>query len=206
MFDLIGFVAAISVGGLIVAFLLTKWVLGKDTGTEAMRGISDAIKEGANAFVRRQYTTIAGLTVALAVIMFLAYYFTGNLKIGIETSIAFMFGAFCSGLAGIIGMLISVRSNIRVASASTRSTDEALKVALRGGAVSAITIVSMSLIGVTLLYVAYNSFFGLTPQQIPFAIVGFGFGASFVALFAQLGGGIYTKAADVGADLAGKLE
>lgn len=206
MSDLISIVAAISAGGIVVAYLLTKWVLGKDTGNAAMRDISDAIKEGANAFVKRQYTTIAGLSLALAVLMFLAYYFTGNAKIGIETSIAFVFGAFCSGLAGIIGMWISVRANIRVASAATRSTDEALKIALRAGAVSAIMIVAMSLIGVTMMYVVYNSFFSLTPQEVPFAIVGFGFGASFVALFAQLGGGIYTKAADVGADLVGKIE
>lgn len=206
MFDLILFVVIISVLALGVALLLTRWVLGKDTGNEKMLEISNAIKEGANAFVKRQYTTIAGLSLAVAALMFTVYFLIGNTNLGIQTSLAFLFGAFCSGLAGIIGMWISIRANIRTASASTRSMNEALKVALRAGAVSAITIVSMSLLGVTILYVVYQLVFGLTPQEVPFVIVGFGFGASFVALFAQLGGGIYTKAADVGADLVGKVE
>ncbi|MBI4044435.1 MAG: sodium-translocating pyrophosphatase [Candidatus Diapherotrites archaeon] len=206
MFDLILFVVIVSVLALVAALLLTRWVLGKDTGNEKMLEISNAIKEGANAFVKRQYTTIAGLSLLVAALMFAVYFLIGNIDFGIQTSLAFLFGAFCSGLAGIIGMWISIRANIRTASASTRSMNEALKVALRAGAVSAITIVSMSLLGVTVLYVVYQLAFGLTPQEVPFVIVGFGFGASFVALFAQLGGGIYTKAADVGADLVGKVE
>lgn len=206
MFDLISFVVIISILALGIALLLTRWVLGKDTGNEKMLEISNAIKEGANAFVKRQYTTIAMLSLLLAAIMFGVYFFLGNVNLAIQTSIAFLFGAFCSGLAGIIGMWIAIRANIRTAAAATRTMNEALKVALRAGAVSAITIVSMSLIGVTILYVVYQIAFGLTPQEVPFVIVGFGFGASFVALFAQLGGGIYTKAADVGADLVGKVE
>src|SRR3989344_5987437 len=206
MFDLILFVVIVSVLALVVALLLARWVLGKDTGNEKMLEISNAIKEGANAFVKRQYTTIAGLSLLVAALMFTVYFLIGNIDFGIQTSLAFLFGAFCSGLAGIIGMWISIRANIRTASAATRSMNEALKVALSAGAVSAITIVSMSLLGVTVLYVVYQLVFGLTPQEVPFVIVGFGFGASFVALFAQLGGGIYTKAADVGADLVGKVE
>ncbi len=206
MIDLILGVVGVSLASLIVAFLLARWVLGKDTGTDKMREISDAIKEGANAFVKRQYTSIAVLSVGLAIVIFAAYFFVGNIELGLQTSVAFIFGAFSSGLAGIIGMWIAVRANIRTASASTRTMNEALKIALRAGAVSAITIVALSLLGVTFIYVLYQTVFGLTAQELPFVIVGYAFGASFVALFAQLGGGIYTKAADVGADLVGKVE
>ncbi|AJF59743.1 MAG: K(+)-stimulated pyrophosphate-energized sodium pump [archaeon GW2011_AR10] len=206
MVDLILLVLGISVFALLVAGALARWVLSKDTGTEKMREISDAIAEGAHAFIKRQYLTIGLLSLALAVIIYAAYFFIGKQELGTQTSIAFIFGAFSSGLAGIIGMWISVRANIRVASASTRSMREALRISLWGGAVSAITIVAMSLLGISLIYVAFGAIFGLSAEEIPFVIVGYGFGASFVALFAQLGGGIYTKAADVGADLVGKIE
>ncbi|MFH1225551.1 MAG: sodium-translocating pyrophosphatase [Candidatus Diapherotrites archaeon] len=206
MSNLIIFVFAISILALIVSFILARWVLAKDTGTEKMRVISDAIAEGANAFIKRQYVTIALLTLAFAVLMFGAYFLIGLERLGLQTSVAFIFGALSSGLAGIIGMWISIRANIRTASASTRSMREALRIALRAGGVSAITIVAMSLLGITVIYVAYQAIFGLTAEELPFVIVGYGFGASFVALFAQLGGGIYTKAADVGADLVGKIE
>ncbi|MBI4302246.1 MAG: sodium-translocating pyrophosphatase, partial [Chloroflexi bacterium] len=116
----------------------------------------------------------------------------------------FLVGAFCSGISGFIGMYISVKSNMRTASAAQRSLREAVAVALRGGAVSGFLIVSLSLLGVTAIYYIYGG--GNNPGQAPFLIVGFGFGASFVALFAQLGGGIFTKAADMGADLVGKVE
>ena len=206
MVDLILLVLGISVFALLVAGALARWVLSKDTGTEKMREISDAIAEGGHAFIKRQYLTIGLLSLALAVIIYAAYFFIGKQELGTQTSIAFIFGAFSSGLAGIIGMWISVRANIRVASASTRSMREALRISLWGGAVSAITIVAMSLLGISLIYVAFGAIFGLSAEEIPFVIVGYGFGASFVALFAQLGGGIYTKAADVGADLVGKIE
>ena len=115
---------------------------------------------------------------------------------------AFLLGAFCSALAGIIGMYISVRANVRTAAAAQHSTGKAMRVAMIGGAVSGIFVVALSLIGVAGIYFA----FGADPMKTPFMIVGYAFGASFVALFAQLGGGIYTKAADVGADLVGKVE
>ncbi len=203
---LIPAVLGVSIGALLVAFITAKWVLRHDTGTAKMREISDAIAQGANAFIKRQYMTIGLLSLALAAIIFLAYFFLGKYELGIQTSVAFIFGAVSSGLAGIIGMWISVRANIRTASASTRSMREALRISLRAGAVSAITIVAMSLLGVTLIYIVFQSVFGLADTELPFVIVGYAFGASFVALFAQLGGGIYTKAADVGADLVGKVE
>ena len=125
---------------------------------------------------------------------------------GLLTAIAFLVGAFCSALAGYIGMYIAVRSNFRTASAATRSLKEAITVSLRGGAVSGFLVVALSLIGVSSIFLLYTEVLGNSKDIAPFLIVGFGFGASFVALFAQLGGGIYTKAADVGADLVGKVE
>ncbi|AXA35861.1 MAG: K(+)-insensitive pyrophosphate-energized proton pump [Candidatus Sumerlaea sp.] len=194
----------ISVAGLIVAFAMAKWVLAKDTGTPAMQVISNAIKEGAEAFLKRQYKTIAILSVVLAAILFAFYFKEKGSQLAIRTFISFLFGAFCSGFAGFIGMYISIRSNIRTASAATKNLNTALQVALRGGAVSGIMVVAMSLLGVGLLFWIFD---GLkNPDIVPLQIVGYGFGASFVALFAQLGGGIYTKAADVGADLVGKVE
>jgi len=124
--------------------------------------------------------------------------------IGWRTGVAFLVGAICSGVAGFIGMYIAVKSNARCAAAAQKSLTEAVNVALRGGAVSGFLITALSLIGVTVIFFAYGG--ASNPEIAPHLIVGFGFGASFVALFAQLGGGIYTKAADVGADLVGKVE
>lgn len=195
---------AISLFGLIFAFFLARHVLSQDTGTKKMQEISQAIKEGAMAFLKRQYTTIGVLTAVLAAIIYGAYYFSGNPTYAWHTALSFILGAFCSALAGYIGMYVSVKANIRTASAAQTSLNKALQIALRGGAVSGILVVAMSLLGVGGLFYFLG---GLdNPQEVPLQIVGFGFGASFVALFAQLGGGIYTKAADVGADLVGKVE
>ncbi len=169
----------IVVGVLAVAFagFLARYVLSKDTGTPAMQKVADAIFKGAMAFLNRQYRTIASLAVVAAVIVALVLGLLGQgsqadkISLAWHTALAFLIGAFCSGVSGYIGMYVAVRSNSRTASAATRSLG------------------------------------GLTnPDLAPSLIVGFGFGASFVALFAQLGGGIYTKAADVGADLVGKVE
>ncbi len=182
-------------------------VLRRDIGTPDMQKISDAIKQGAEAFLKRQYATIGVLSVVVAVgIYFLYLFWKGDSAMGLETALSFMLGAVCSAGAGFIGMYISIRSNIRTASAARRSTFEALTVALRGGAVSGITVVAMSLLGVGGLFLIFGGGDPEMVKDVPLKIVGFGFGASFVALFAQLGGGIYTKAADVGADLVGKVE
>src|SRR5574341_783838 len=189
--------------------MLLVFVLGNDMGTSAMQDISNAIKEGAEAFLKRQYSTIIMLSIVLAALIFILYWFAkGDQDMAWRTTVAFLFGAGCSALAGYIGMWISIRSNIRTASAVRSSLDRALKISLRGGAVSGITIVAMSLLGVGIIFTLYGGS-GDDPEvvkRVPFLIVGYGFGASFVALFAQLGGGIYTKAADVGADLVGKVE
>ncbi len=181
-----------------------KDVLRRPVGTPKMQEISELIRVGANAFMKRQYTTIAVMSILFAVIIFFVYRYLGQTSLGWSTAIGFLFGAACSATAGIIGMWMSVRANVRVAAGAQKSMNDALIPALRGGAVSGIFIVSLSLLGIALLF----SIFGIwhDVKEIPFLIVGYGFGASFVALFAQLGGGIYTKAADVGADLVGKVE
>jgi K(+)-stimulated pyrophosphate-energized sodium pump len=199
------FIIAVSLVSLGYAGWLASYVLKKDMGTSRMQEISNAIKEGAVAFLNRQYKTIISLAILTAVIIFGIYIgVQHDLPLAWKTGIAFIFGSFSSAIAGYVGMHIAIRSNVRTAAASTRSLDEALRISLRGGAVSGITIVAMSLLGISLLFLLYG---GLSnPLHVPYMIVGYGFGASFVALFAQLGGGIYTKAADVGADLVGKVE
>ncbi len=187
-------------------------VLRQDTGTPRMQEVGGMIFEGAVAFLNRQYRTIGMLAVVTAVIitvligLFERYSETAvtGWELGIRTGIAFLVGAAASALSGIIGMYVAVKSNLRAASAARQGVGPALKLALRGGAVSGFLVVALSLLGVFCMFLLYG---GLQrPQDAPFLIVGMGFGASFVALFAQLGGGIYTKAADVGADLVGKVE
>src|SRR5277367_6389123 len=191
--------------GLVFALFLAKSVLAYDTGTPEMRAISNAIREGAEAFMSRQYTSIAALAVVLAIALFVGYKFSDfTAPLAGKVVISFLIGAICSGFAGYTGMFVSIRTNIRAASAARSSLGKALKIALHGGAVTGMVVISLSLLGVGSLFFFFG---GLTdPQHVPYQLVGFGFGASLVALFAQLGGGIYTKAADVGADLVGKVE
>ncbi len=194
----------VGVLALFAAFALARMVLAADTGTADMQAISNAIREGAEAFLARQYKTIGILAVVLAIIVFLGYNFSERThEVALKTVVAFLVGAVCSGLAGFTGMYVSIRANIRTASAARSSLNGALQAALRGGAVTGLVVVALSLLGVGALF-----FFGGLdhPREVPYQLVGFGFGASLVALFAQLGGGIYTKAADVGADLVGKVE
>jgi K(+)-stimulated pyrophosphate-energized sodium pump len=208
------FVITISFGSLLFAGYLARYVLRSDSGTPGMQEISNAIKEGAEAFLARQNKTIVALAIVLALLIFVLYGFVRlpnpadpapPLELAFWTTLSFMLGALCSVIAGYIGMWVSIRANIRTAAAVRTSLNEGLRIALRGGAVSGLFVVAMSLLGVGGLYALLQAM-GHDPQKIPFTIVGYGFGASFVALFAQLGGGIYTKAADVGADLVGKVE
>ncbi len=206
----------ISILGLLFAVYLSRNVLRRETGTERMREISDAIKTGAEAFLRRQNRTIAYLALALAALIYILYAFvrvqtehdpaTAS-DLALWTTLSFILGAACSVAAGYMGMWVAIRSNVRTAAAAMKSMNGALQTALRGGAVSGLFVVAMSLLGVGGLFALVKSLH-VTPDitKIPLLIVGYGFGASFVALFAQLGGGIYTKAADVGADLVGKVE
>jgi K(+)-stimulated pyrophosphate-energized sodium pump len=200
------------------AVYLARDVLARDTGTPEMQAVAGTIFEGAVAFIRRQYSTIGILSLVGSVILFVVIYVVetrevadvpdlAGFPIAIMTAFSFLIGAACSMASGIIGMYISVKANVRTASAARRSLVEAVQVAMRGGAVSGFLVVALSLLGVWGIFTLYDTVVGdVTVAEAPFLIVGFGFGASFVALFAQLGGGIYTKAADVGSDLVGKVE
>ena len=196
---------------------LVRDVLARETGTPQMQAVGDVIYEGAVAFMRRQYTTIMIFAVVTAVVLAVVIGVFDRfpeaegvepMTMGLLTGVAFLIGAALSALSGITGMWVAVRSNIRVAAAARTGVSNALTVALRGGAVSGFLVVALSLLGVWGLFEVYGRSFGGDdwPSVAPFLIVGLGFGASFVALFAQLGGGIFTKAADVGADLVGKVE
>jgi K(+)-stimulated pyrophosphate-energized sodium pump len=191
--------------GLFAAVFFARGVLSSDTGTPEMQRISNAIREGAEAFMKRQYGSIAIIAIVLAVVLFIGYKLSDfTAPYANKVVISFLIGAACSALAGQTGMWVSIRANIRTASAARTSLGQALKIALHGGAVTGLVVVGLSLVGIGLLFLAFG---GLHDgQQVPYQLVGFGFGASLVALFAQLGGGINTKAADVGADLVGKVE
>ncbi|VAI61805.1 unnamed protein product [Triticum turgidum subsp. durum] len=230
---IIVFVFCICTLSLFFSLYLTKWVLAKDEGPPEMSEISDAIRDGAEGFFRTQYGAISKMACILALVILFIYLFRtttpqqeasglGRTTSAYITVIAFLLGAVCSGLAGYVGMWVSVRANVRVSSAARRSAREALQfeimtdfskqIAVRAGGFSAIVVVGMAVFGVALLYATFYVWLGVdSPDSmkvtdLPLLLVGYGFGASFVALFAQLGGGIYTKAADVGADLVGKVE
>jgi len=200
-------ILAISILCLLVAFLFARYVVRQDAGTAHMQKISGAIKTGAEAFLNRQYKTIVVLAAILAAIIYAGYFFgKEDSLLSFRMTLSFVLGAICSLAAGFSGMWVAVRTNIRVASACRSSLNRGLQIALRGGAVTGLSVVALSLLGVGLLFLLFGGLDPAHTKDVPTQIVAFGFGASFVALFAQLGGGIYTKAADVGADLVGKVE
>ncbi len=201
--------------GIIFALALIRYILRADAGTAEMQDVNARITEGAWAFIKRQYSTIGITALIISVVIgFILARLSSPVELemlgvtpfglGWRTALAFLVGGFCSCVSGIVGMWIAVKSNVRCAAASHRGLDKAITVAIRGGAVSGFLIVTLSLLGVTAMFFAYGG--ATRPEIAPHLIVAFGFGASMVALFAQLGGGIYTKAADMGADLAGKVE
>jgi len=180
---------------LLFAALLAKKVLAEDKGTKEMQEIAAAIQEGAMAYLNRQYKTIAVVAVILTVLI--AVLLPKEDYYSVKVAIGFVFGALASAAAGYIGMNVSVRANVRTAAAAKKSLEHALNVAFRGGAVTGLAVVGLSIIGVSVFYIVYGDVD---------LVIGFGFGASLISLFARVGGGIYTKAADVGADIVGKVE
>lgn len=199
----------LGLAGLLTAVYLSNYVMAQDCGSQKMQDISNAIKEGAEAFLRRMNRTILVLSIVFAVLLYLFYASHKDSGVALKMTIGFLLGALSSALSGFVGMYVSIRSNIRTAAAATGSLAKALQVSLRGGAVSGLAVTALSLLGVAGLFVLFGGRIDLDAKQlkdIALQLVGYGFGASFVALFAQLGGGIYTKAADVGADLVGKVE
>ena len=182
---------------IIYGLLTTTWVLGKPAGNEKMQGIAAAIQEGAKAYMNRQYGTIAVVGVVLFIVV--------GWALNWATAIGFAIGALLSSLAGYIGMFVSVRANVRTAEAARGGVSPALKIAFRGGAITGMLVVGLGLLGVAGYFAALQSM-GFNQEDTIHALVGLAFGGSLISIFARLGGGIFTKGADVGADLVGKVE
>ncbi len=190
-------ILAISLMALAYAFMLVRGVLAKDEGTDRMKEISLAIREGANAYLTRQFKTLSYFVIVLTGVLLLLE--APSLGIRIARSVAFLLGAAFSAVIGFVGMGLAVRANVRVASAARRSLRESMSIAFRAGGVAGMFTVGLGLFGATLIFIIYKG-------DAPLVLFGFGFGGALLAMFMRVGGGIFTKAADVGADLVGKVE
>ncbi len=191
------FILATALIGLAYAGLQSYLLLKIPVTEQKPERISLAIRQGANAFMKRQYTNVFSFAAVLAIIIFVAFYFASGFDSAWKLTVGFLVGAIGSAVAGLIGMSISVRANVRTAIEAKKGLNPALKLAFRGGTVTGLMVASLALLGLVLFYMWFGS---------PIPMIGYIFGASLVSLFARVGGGIYTKGADVGADLVGKVE
>ncbi len=206
--QIVWFTLGAGIVALVFAFWKTSWIYKQDAGDTTMQQISSYIREGAMAFLRREYSVLSLFVLVVALLLFLSN--KGVLRL---VALSFIVGAFCSALAGFIGMRVATAANVRTASAARNSLVKALQVAFSGGAVMGMGVVGLGIIGLSGLFLLYSRILGLVPADLVLLndvvlpiISGFSLGASSIALFARVGGGIYTKAADVGADLVGKVE
>lgn len=188
--DVVSISFAVGAVAFVYAILIAVYLNKKESGSTKMQEISSFIAEGAKAFLVRQYKTLVPIVIVL--LLLISYF------ISLGTAISFLVGVLASALAGYIGMMVAVRTNVKVANAAKRGLSEAFSIAFRGGSVTGMALTGLGLMGLSSLYLLFNK--DLAP------LVGFGFGASLISMFARVGGGIYTKAADVGADLVGKVE
>ena len=193
--------------GLLFVVWKSAWVNKQDAGTDKMKKIARHISEGAMAFLKAEYKILAIFVVCVALLLAFTADSEGSHPL---VGVSFVLGAFCSALAGFIGMRVATKANVRTTNAARTSLGKALEVAFAGGSVMGMGVVGLGVLGLSVLFIVYSKMFGISDQmtvnQVMTVITGFSFGASSIALFARVGGGIYTKAADVGADLVGKVE
>ena len=196
---MVSIILALVAGGvaLVFAAIMAMRVISADAGNETMRQIGDAIREGSSAFLKREYLALVPFVVIVTVVLWVLIDWLTLGNVVPKTAISYLAGTVCSAVAGLVGMNVAVRANVRTAAAAMNGLNPALRIAFSSGTVMGITVVGIGLLGVTVLYVVWQDI-GL--------VTGFGFGASSIALFARVGGGIFTKAADVGSDLVGKIE
>jgi K(+)-stimulated pyrophosphate-energized sodium pump len=199
---IITFALVAAVTGIVYGLYLAMWVFKLDAGNPKMQEIAKAIQEGASAYLNRQYRTVG----VVAAVLFALLWGAGAIsdKFGLLTAVGFLIGAGASSLAGYVGMVIAVRANVRTAQAAHKGMNAALTVAFRGGAVTGLLLIGLGLLAITLFYTVASQFAG--QEKAIHALLSLGFGGSLISVFARVGGGIYTKAADVGADLVGKVE
>jgi K(+)-stimulated pyrophosphate-energized sodium pump len=199
---IITFALIAAVTGIAYGLYLAMWVFKLDAGNQKMQDIAKAIQEGASAYLNRQYKTVAVVAAVLFALLWGAGAFSD--KFGLLTAIGFLIGAGASSVAGYVGMVIAVRANVRTAQAAHKGMNSALIVAFRGGAVTGLLLIGLGLLAITIFYSLAAQFAG--QEKAIHALLSLGFGGSLISVFARVGGGIYTKAADVGADLVGKVE